>query len=437
MGARSRGRGALWRIRDLRVILPARVLSYTGDTLTLFALTLRVHDEGGGASGMALLLAAFALPMALTVGIAGHVADRCDSRRVLVTASLVQAAALAGLVLTGTGPQMYLFVIALQLGQSFANPTWAALLPRAVGEHNLGRATAVQQGALAVTGVVGAAVAGVSAGHFGHDAPLWIALGAFVALAAAAAAVRTRRRGDRHAAPLTLAAQVWSAAGFRVLHADPVSWTLLSSMVPFVLALETANVLEVFLVRDSLDASTTVFGLVQAASAAGTVAGAAWASQMRTERSRVRLAIGGVAGAGASMLVAGAAPDELVLALSFAGIGVFVMASTVCLWPVLLTRTVEADRGKVSAAANGASRLASMVALGLGALAGGYLGPRWSFALAGLTALAVAARSWHHLDVVLLAGAATPTDARTDIPRDAGAEARPDRPAEWSDRRTE
>src|SRR6476661_4408921 len=193
MGARSRGRGALWHIRDLRVILPARVLSYTGDTLTLFALTLRVHDEGGGASGMALLLAAFALP-------------------------------------------------------------------RAVGEHNLGRATAVQQGALAVTGVIGAAVAGVTAGHFGHDAPLWIALGAFVALAAAAAAVRTRRHGDPHGAPLTLAAQVWSAAGFRVLHADPVNWTLLSSMVPFVLALETANVLEVFLVRDSLDASTTVFG---------------------------------------------------------------------------------------------------------------------------------------------------------------------------------
>ena len=67
-------------------------------------------------------------------------------------------------------------------------------------------------------------------------------------------------------------------------------------------------------------------------------------------------------------------------------------------------RTVESDRGKVSAAANGASRLASMVALGLGALAGGYLGPRWSFALAGLTAIVVAARSWHHLRVVVQDG---------------------------------
>ena len=72
---RQPGRPSLWRHRDLRLVIPARTLSYVGDTLAMIALTLRVHDQGGGAVGIALLMAAFALPSVLMMGVAGAVAE--------------------------------------------------------------------------------------------------------------------------------------------------------------------------------------------------------------------------------------------------------------------------------------------------------------------------------------------------------------------------
>ena len=51
---------SIWRHRDLRLVVPARTLSFVGDVLAIIALTLRVHDQGGGTLGIALLMAAFA-----------------------------------------------------------------------------------------------------------------------------------------------------------------------------------------------------------------------------------------------------------------------------------------------------------------------------------------------------------------------------------------
>lgn len=81
---------SLWRHRDLRLVMPARALSYVGDALALFALVLRVHDQGSGTAGMAVLLAAFSLPPVLLMAVAGQVSDRFDSRRVLLASTSVE-----------------------------------------------------------------------------------------------------------------------------------------------------------------------------------------------------------------------------------------------------------------------------------------------------------------------------------------------------------
>jgi hypothetical protein len=76
VGRRHGSRPSIWRHRDLRLVIPTLTISLVGDALALIALTLRVHDQGGGTAGIALLMVAFALPTVFAVGAAGQIADR-------------------------------------------------------------------------------------------------------------------------------------------------------------------------------------------------------------------------------------------------------------------------------------------------------------------------------------------------------------------------
>ena len=86
--------------RDLGIAVSARAVSLLGDEMAAIALLLRWQSHGGGAPQIALLLVAAMLPIVILAPVAGRAADRCDSRLLLVSASLAQAAACAVLVFT-------------------------------------------------------------------------------------------------------------------------------------------------------------------------------------------------------------------------------------------------------------------------------------------------------------------------------------------------
>ena len=392
---RQPGRPSLWRHRDLRLVVPARTLSYVGDTLAMIALTLRVHDQGGGAVGIALLMAAFALPSVLMMGVAGAVADRFDSRTVLLVSTGVQVLACAGLALVaGAGPT-YLLVVVLQCGQAVAGPTWGALIPRIVGDDEVGRVLALQQSLLAVTAVAGAALAGLVVGAHGTAAALWLDAATFGGLLAAAALVRTRRGGrpaDRTAGrpprPRTL-------DGLRVLRRDRLVWLVFAWTVPFVIVLEGVNVVEVFLVRDDLGASATSYGVLQGFFGAGAVGGSWLAGRCVDDGQRVRALLLGLGGTAVAIALAGVSPTVAFLAAVLVVQGVSNGAVNAALGPLYVVRTAEAERGRVLAAVTGVSRTGSVLALGLGGLVGGVLGARQTFVVSGgLALLVVVALVW-------------------------------------------
>ena len=331
---RQPGRPSLWRHRDLRLVVPARTLSYVGDTLAMIALTLRVHDQGGGAVGIALLMAAFALPSVLMMGVAGAVADRFDSRTVLLVSTAVQVLACAGLALVaGAGPT-YLLVVVLQCGQAVAGPTWGALTPRIVGDDEVGRVLALQQSLIAVTAVAGAALAGLVVGAHGTAAALWLDAATFGGLLAAAALVRTRRGGrvaDRTAGrpprPRTL-------DGLRVLRRDRLVWLVFAWTVPFVIVLEGVNVVEVFLVRDDLGASATSYGVLQGFFGAGAVGGSWLAGRCVGDGQRVRALLLGLGGTAVAIALAGVSPTVAFLAAVLVAQGVSNGAVNAALGPL-------------------------------------------------------------------------------------------------------
>jgi len=395
MGNERLRRPSIWRHRDLRLLIPALTISLVGDALAMIVLILRVHDQGGGTVGIALLMTAFALPTVLAMGVAGRIADRYDSRPVLLVSSAVQLLSCAGLASIENRWSTYAFVIALQCGQAVSSPTWGALTPRIAGDQDMGRVISLQQSLRAVAGIAGAALAGLLVGTLGTSAALWVDCGTFGAALLAAGLVRTRR-GGRHETSGPYPAPVASARprtldGLRVLRRDRLLWLLFAGSIPFIIVLEGVNVVEVFLVRDDLAASPTAYGLLEAFFGAGAVMGAWVAGRLATDASRVRHVLVGMTGTALSIGLAGLAPTVAVFAVCLLLLGTFNGGANAAIGPIFVLRPAEADRGKVLAAINGVQRAGSVLALGLGGLVGGWLGARATFVGAAVCSLIVVA----------------------------------------------
>ena len=376
-------------------MIPAQTISLLGDALALIALTLRVHDQGGGTAGIALLMVAFALPTVLAMGVAGQVADRFDSRAVLLTSVAVQMLACAGLAAFENRWSTYALVVLLQSGQAVANPTWGALTPRIAGDEDMGRVMALQQSLLAVTGIVGAALAGILVGTHGTSSALWVDCATFGAVLLAASLVRTRRGGRCEASEpkggTGAPASSRSFDGLRILKQDRLIWLIFAWTIPFIIVLEGVNVVEVFLIRDDLRGSATTYGLLEAFFGAGAVVGSWAVGRLVTDAARVQAVLAGLVGTAMSVGFAGLAPTVAALATCLVLLGGFNGVANAAIGPLYVLRTADVDRGKVLAAISGVSRAGSIVALGLGGLVGSLLGPRATFVGGSACALLVVA----------------------------------------------
>ena len=395
-------------------MIPALTISLIGDSLAMIALVLRVHDQGGGTTGIALLMIAFALPTVLAMGVAGHIADRFDSRPVLLVSTSVQLFACAGLASLENHWSTYAFVALLQCGQAVSSPTWGALTPRIAGDEDMGRVISLQRSLLAASGIAGAALAGLLVGTHGTTTALWVDCGTFGAVVLAAGLVRTRR-GGRHEASRRYAEPVNAARprtfdGLRILRRDRLIWLIFCWTIPFIIVLEGVNVVEVFLVRDDLGASPTTYGLLEAFFGTGAVAGSWAAGRLATDAARVRWVLIGLAGTALSIGLAGLAPTIAVLAMWLVLLGTFNGGANAAIGPLYVVRPADADRGKVLAAINGVSRGASILALGLGGLVGGWLGARVTFVGGSVCALLVVAAL-----ALLLRGVDRTAPARAEV----------------------
>src|SRR3954470_2483475 len=76
---------------DVSLLAGARAVSVCGDFLAATALALVLQQAGHGGLAVSGLLLAASLPLVLLAPVAGRIADRVDSRTVLVVAGFAQA----------------------------------------------------------------------------------------------------------------------------------------------------------------------------------------------------------------------------------------------------------------------------------------------------------------------------------------------------------
>lgn len=378
-----------------RLVLAALAFSVVGDGAAKVALLLRVHDAGAGPSGLAVMLVLFALPLVLLSGVAGALAERTDPRPVVVVAAGVQLVAALGLawradlVLTGIG------VLVLQTGFALANSTWVVTLPKLVDQEHVGALVSAEHSVVGIAVPAGAALGGVLVQHWGVSAPFVLDALTFLPLIGAGLLLRPwptleervvragwRRRFLRTVVPLD---------GLTSLRAHPLLAVLAAAVLPFIVALESVNAVEVFLVKDVLGGNSSQFGLSEAAAGVAAVVGALLAVVVRTTDGRVR---GVLALLGVISLVQigqGLAPGIAAYIALAAAVGLLLGGLNAIVMTLMVTATDPTRRGRIVALVGGASRSCGMIALALGGGLGTVLGPRGTFVTVGLVGLVIAA----------------------------------------------
>jgi MFS family permease len=377
--------GSRWS--DVYLAAGARGVSACGDFLAATALALALQQAGAGGVAVSGLLLAAALPLAVLAPVTGRIADRVDSRKLLIVAGVGQAAVCTVLAFVEQPLVIIALVAVLASGLAVTQPTLAALLPAMVRREDLAKASGINQTAGLIGMLIAPALAGVLVGQVGVRVPLLLDAVTYLSLVAAGLLIRTRRSpAARPAAAVTVS---WR------LRDDRLVAVMVGAIAAVVAGVGAINVIEVFFIRDTLGASTTVFGLISATWVGGMLIGALLFGRLGrrwTDPARQVWISLLLAGATCVVVLAGAGVWHalLLVPLWFVG-GILNGGTNVFTNVVMAERVAPAARGRAFATMGAAIQGASMVGYLIGGPLVDHFAPRPLVAAAGLAGLVAVA----------------------------------------------
>ncbi len=365
--------------RDLRLLAGAVFLSAAGDLLALVVLALQVHELSGSGLAVSALFATTLVPMVALAPLAGLVADRFASHRVLIAASLSQALFAAALAFSSDLAAILALSSLLTAGNAFGQPAEFTLIPAVAGTRPMTEATGIVEAAR-YAGFAAGPVLAAGLAALGPRPALLVNAASFVAIAAAAGAMRVRR------SPRTGTAREHQRAldGFRLLRRDRVLRVTIAAAVGALLFISASLTVEIFYLKDVVGASDTAYALLVCAWMAGMVVGATALAGRIPARLVAAAALVALAVQGAGMAFQTA---WAILPVAFAGYlvgGLGHGVKNVLLRALLTVRVPEVVHGRAFAAYNAARNTAELGAVGAGGLLVSALGPRAALLLAGL-----------------------------------------------------
>ncbi len=366
--------------RDVFLVAGARAVSWLGDEVAIVALMLSAQSHGHGAGTVAALLIANALPTVALAGLVGRLVDRYDNRVLLVSSGAAQAVVCALLAFTSSQLLVLVLLALLGAGQAINSATWSALVPAIVMPDELAEAVGTVQAATTLVGIAAPALGGLLYGAFGTRVPLLVDAASFLAVVVAAMCIRTRRQVSGARA---------QHGGLTIVRADALLAPLFVMLALFVLLGAMVNVVDVFLIRGTLGASATWYGLAGACYMVGALGGAIGSRRLVGAAALGRGLVGSCAVLALGLAAMGLVPSVIWLlpvgVVAGAGNGVL----NVTLGSLVMGRTSPDQRGRVGALLSGVSSGTQLVAFLAGGLLTSALDPRAAFVLAGSCGLLV------------------------------------------------
>jgi len=347
LGGRARHVFRALRHRDFRVFWFGQAVSVTGLWMQTMALSWLVYRLTDSPFHLGLLAAARFGPSLVLSPLAGVVTDRVARRDLVLAtqaASLVQAATLAALTLSGTAAVWHLLALATFQGvvDTLDLPARQTLQVDLVGLDDLQSAVALNSSAFNTGRMVGPAIAGVVVAAWGEGVCFAVNAVSYAAVLAALLAIRLPRAAPARREPLATALRGGVSFAW---HTPAVRAALAAVAVTSVVGLSFSTLLPVF-ARDVLHGGARGYGLLLAGAGLGSVIGALGAAARRGGGSQlVILAAQGTLGVG---LVALAASRRLpVAALCLVVVGLAVATQLATTNALLQTAAPPELRGRV------------------------------------------------------------------------------------------
>jgi sugar phosphate permease len=364
--------------RDLPLLAGAVCLSSLGDLLAIVALALHVHAITGSALAVSALFATTMLPAVALAPLAGRLADRVESVRLLALSSALQAVVALGLAFTTSLAPLLVLALLLAAAATVSAPAEFSLVPGIAREGRLAAANGTVEAARSAGFALGPVLAAVAVAVGGTRLALLADAGSFLAIVAAAGLIRARRmpvpRTHRSAA---------GRGGTRILLADPVLRPVVLAAVGALLFVSAAMTIEVVFATDVLQVGESGYAVLVASWMVGMTIGSVGARRVAgplvAAAAMIALA---VQGAGFVLQAAWVVLPVAVAGMVIGGMGHGMKNALV---RTLLHDRVPADRhGRAFAAFNAARNTAELVALTTGAVLVTVAGARPALVVAGL-----------------------------------------------------
>jgi MFS transporter, DHA3 family, macrolide efflux protein len=261
--------GDVMRIPMLRRLWYAQVVSVFGDFLALFAvisiLTFKLHATAQQVTGVQI---AYMLPIAVLGILAGVFVDRWPLKPTMVSSDSIRAALCLLLLAAHQIWHFYAILAAISIVSSFFTPAQGVAIRSAVPLHGLRSANALMQQVMFGMRIIGPAIAAFMVAYLGSASCYIFDAVSFVASACLIASVALVRTAPKPAAPgaenSSAIGKIWldmkQGISFIVHHA--ALFFVILAMAAGMFVIGCFGPLIAIYVRDSLHASTKMFGIV-------------------------------------------------------------------------------------------------------------------------------------------------------------------------------
>ncbi|HZT40893.1 MAG TPA: MFS transporter [Chthonomonadaceae bacterium] len=343
---------AALRYNDFRLLVTGRFLTTLGGQMVDVAVGWQLYEQTHSALALGLVGLVEVMPVILLALYAGHLADRLDRKRLVLatrTAMVVCSLGLAALAyLHGPPAWVYACLLGMGIANAFNGPASSTLLPQTVPPAIFSNAATWSSNTWQLAAALGPALGGGLIALFRWTTWNYL-LNAFMGIAFIV--LIALMRGQQTARGTEENTLESLAAGIRFLRSSQLILAAIT-LDMFAVLLGGATTLLPIYAKDILHVGPVGLGWTRTAPSVGAVVTALILAHRPPLRRAGRTLIGAVAGFGAATIVFGFSRSFPLSLAMLCLMGAFDNISVVVRSTLLLVRTPDELRGRVSAINN-------------------------------------------------------------------------------------
>ena len=388
---------AALRYRDFRLLTIGRVIASLGEQMLGVAVGWELYERTGSTFALGLVGLVQVLPVIALSLWAGHAADRYNRKLVVLISQLLLAVSSLGLaylsLTQGSLLLVYICLLLIGLGRAFNTPAALALLPQTVPQEVYSNAATWSSSAWQFSAVFGPALGGWMIYAFNGAAEVYLVDAIAALIFVAMLAFITGKRVDKSSEAFTFKAMM---GGFQFIRQNKVILAAVTLDMFAVLFGGVVALLPVF-AKDILHVGSEGLGWMRAAPSIGAMTMVLIITHLPPFKRAGRALLWAVIGFGIATIVFGVSRLFLLSMVALIVLGAMDNISVVIRMTLLVTRTPEEMRGRVSAVNNVFIGMSNELGAFESGVAAAVFGPIWAVILGGIGTILVVlgvARKW-------------------------------------------